>query len=175
MARHLAPVQRGDAAIPVTIALEVGREEEVSGLARMLHQFLEQTLEASPEKRRLAQKLRGEAIFRAAEDEAIRVRIRFRGDCIELGDSGEGESTGAASVTADFLTIAHLTSGQESPFALLATRKLRVRFRSRDVPFLLRMLAFMRLAKGRTSRGWLWYAVLAGGVVAAMIFILAAA
>jgi hypothetical protein len=159
-------------AIPVTLAPAVGAEAEASGLAHMLHQFLEQTLAASPEKRRLARKLRGEAIFRAAEDEAICVRIRFRGDCIELGDSGEGGPASAPSVTADFLTIAHLTSGQESPFALVARRKLRVRFRLGEIAFLLRMLAFMRIANGRARRAWLWQAVLAGVALAAAIYLL---
>jgi len=170
--RDLALAERADASIPVTIEQAADRGEEASGLAHMLHQFLEQTLESSSEKRRLARKLRGEAIFRAAEDEAIRVRIRFRGDCIELSDSGEDGPAGAASVTADFLTIAHLTSGRESPFALVAARKLHVRFRSGDVAFLWRMLALMRIADGRPSRARLWQAVLVGAVLAAAVYVL---
>jgi len=158
--------------MPVTIAPALGAEQQVSGLTHMLHQFIEQTLEASPAKRRLAQKLCGEAIFRAAEDEAIQTRICFHGDCIELSDAGEGEPAGAASLTADFLTIAHLTSGQESPLALLAKRKLRVRFRSGEIAFLLRMFAFMRIANGGASRAWLWRAVLASVVLGAVIYTL---
>lgn len=138
----------------------------------MLHQFFEQTLGDSPEKRRLARKLRGDAIFRAAEDEMIGVRIRFRGDGIELSDVDEDEPAGTASVTADFLTIAHLTSGRESPFVLLARRKLRARFRPGEVVFLLKMLAFMRMANGGASRVWLWRAALTGVALAALIYVL---
>jgi len=157
-------------AIPVTIAAAGGGEDEASGLAHMLHQFFEQTLGDSPEKRRLARKLRGDAIFRAAEDESIGVRIRFRGDRIELSDSDEDEPAGTASVTADFLTIAHLTSGQESPFALLARRKLRARFRPGDIAFLFRMLGFMRIADAGASRARLWRAVLVGAVLIVVIY-----
>ena len=170
MGRDLALAERRDAAIPVTIAAAGGGEDEVSGLAHMLHQFVEQTLEASPEKRRLARKLHGDAVFRAAEDETIRVRIRFHGDCIELSDAEEDDPAGAASVTADFLSIAHLTSGQESPYALLARRKLRAHFRPSEVVFLFRMLAFMRIANGGASRVWLWRAVLAGAVLIVVIY-----
>ena len=157
-------------AIPVTIAPAGGGEEEASGLAHMLHQFFEQTLGDSPEKRRLARKLRGDAIFRAAEDETIGVRIRFHGDCIELSDADEEDPAGTATVTADFLTIAHLTSGQESPYLLLARRKLRAHFRPGEVAFLLRMLSFMRIADGGASRAWLWGAVLAGAVLIVVIY-----
>jgi hypothetical protein len=138
----------------------------------MLHQFLEQTLEDSPEKRRLARKLHGEAIFRAAEDEAIRVRIRFRGESIELSDAGDGASPDTACVTADFLSIAHLTAGQESPFALLARRKLRARFRPGEIPFLLRMLGFMRSPAAEPNRLRLWQAGMVALVLAGVLYIL---
>ena len=107
MGRDLEPTETGDKTIAVTLAPMAGgagesgeQEQEASGLAYMLHQFIEQTLDASPDKRRLARKLRGEAIFRAAEDEAIQVRIRFCGDRIELSDTGEQQLASAASVTA---------------------------------------------------------------------------
>ena len=45
--------------------------EEASGLADMLHQFIEQTLADSPRKVRQARRLAGHAVFRAAEDEAL--------------------------------------------------------------------------------------------------------
>src|SRR5512140_1818820 len=95
--------------------------DNVSGLADMLHQFLEQTLAASPRKVRQARRLAGHAVFRAAEDEALCVGITFSGERIELRDGGTPCARDAM-ITADFLTIAHLTSGQESPFRLLARR-----------------------------------------------------
>jgi hypothetical protein len=136
----LAREEAAPGAIPVV--LENG--EEASGLAYMLHQFIEQTLEEGPGKRRRARSLSGQAVFCAAEDEEISVRIVFGGDRIELHDGGGAVPPGVASITADFLTIAHLTSGKESPFGLLARQKLRARFRLRQLPFLLRMLEFMK-------------------------------
>ena len=111
----------------------------------MLHQFIEQTLSDSPTKERLARRLAGETIFRAAEDQDVAVRIVFAGDRIELRDVTPGEGRRSPSVTADFLSIAHLTSGRESPFSLLVRRKLRARIAPSDLPFLLGMLRFMRI------------------------------
>ena len=158
MGGDLAREEAAREAIPVV--LEDG--EEASGLAHMLHQFIEQTLEEGPGKRRRARSLSGQAVFCAAEDEEISVRIVFGGDRIELHDGAGAVPPGVASVTADFLTIAHLTSGKESPFALLARRKLRARLRPHQLPFLLRMLGFMKsedpdgAAEGR--RRWWWLA-----------------
>ena len=146
--------------------------EEASGLADMLHQFLEQTLAESPRKVRQARRLSGHAVFRSAEDEELSVCITFAGDRIELRD-GAATALTAPSITADFLTIAHLTAGQESPFRLLAQRKLRARFALRDVPFLFAMLRFMRIepaaAAGRARwMPWLW--PLAAAVAAGALY-----
>jgi hypothetical protein len=162
-----------DAAIPVV--LENG--EEASGLADMLRQLIEQTLAESARKRRQARGLRGEAVFRAAEDEEVCVHIVFRGDRIELRDASGVGASGAAAITADFLTIAHLTTGQESPFALLARRKLRARFSLRQLPFLLNLLRLLRTADrdGETARArWLWIAAAAGAGAAALCWVIIA-
>jgi hypothetical protein len=132
--------------------------DEVSGLADMLHQFIEQTLAASPRKVRQARRLAGHAVFRAAEDEALCVGITFAGERIEVRDGGApvtAEGTTAATISADFLTIAHLTSGQESPFQLLVQRKLKAHFSVRQVPFLLRMLRFMQIEPATPSAKWM--------------------
>ena len=100
MGRDLARVEAVDTAIPVNIEAAGGTAREASGLSFMLQQFFEQTLEDSPEKRRLARRLRGAAVFCAAEDEAIQVCIRFCGDRIELSDTDEREAAPMASVTA---------------------------------------------------------------------------
>ena len=132
-------------------------EEPVSGLADMLHQFIEQTLAASPRKQRLARRLVGAAVFRSAEDEDLCVRITFAGERIELHDGGI-PGTGDAMITADFLTIAHLSSGQESPLRLLAQRKLKVRFSLLQIPFLVGMLRFMQIERERRSVSWVRWA-----------------
>ena len=128
-------------------------DEPVSGLTDMLHQFIEQTLAESPRKRQLAQRLSGSAAFRSAEDEDLCVRITFAGERIELRD-GTPEP-GDATITADFLTIAHLTSGQEGPFRLLAQRKLKARFSAVQIPFLLRMLRFMQIESTQPRTAWM--------------------
>ena len=141
--------------------------ENVSGLADMLHQFIEQTLSDSPRKVRQARRLAGHAVFRAAEDETLCVGITFAGERIELHDGGTADAADAM-ITADFLTIAHLTSGQESPYRLLAQRKLKVRFSLLQVPFLLGMLRFMQIGAGTTPARWLW--PVAAAVVGAAIY-----
>ena len=140
--------------------------EAVSGLADMLHQFIEQTLAASPRKVRQAQRLAGHAVFRSAEDEELCVGVTFTGERIELHDGGTPEAADAM-ITADFLTIAHLTSGQEGPLRLLAQRKLKVRFSVLQVPFLLGMLRFMQIDTGPTPGRWLWpvAAAVVGGAI----------
>jgi len=148
-----------DAAIPVVLE----NAEAASGLALMLQQFIEQTLSESPDKQRRARSLRGDALFRAAEDENVCVHIAFRGDRVELRDTGGSVAAGTAAVTADFLSIAHLTSGQSSPLALYAQRKLRAHFRLRQLPFLLNMLRFMQTAepsRGAAPARRLWLAAI---------------
>ncbi len=140
-------------ALPVSL---IG-SEPVSGLADMLHQFIEQTLADSPRKVRQAQRLAGRAIFRSAEDEQICVRITFAGDRIELLDGGTAAAADAL-ITADFLTIAHLTAGRHSPFRLLAQRKLKVRFGVLQLPFLLGMLRFMQIESASRRLAWLRWA-----------------
>jgi hypothetical protein len=153
------------AAIPVILT----GGEAASGLADMLHQFIEQTLAASPRKAQQARRLAGHAVFRSAEDEALCVCITFAGDRIELHDSGTPGAVDAL-ITADFLTIAHLTSGQENPFRLLVQRKLKARFSLRQVPFLLGMLRFMQIESEsrRAARvRWAWPAVAAAAAASA--------
>ena len=116
--------------------------DDPSGLADMLHQYLSQTLADSPEKVQRARRLDGEVAFQAAEDEAISVKLVFRGDRIELVD---GELVEAPRLTGDFLSVAHLTSGDESPLGLVLSRKLRVKFSVQHLPFLMGVLDLMTL------------------------------
>jgi hypothetical protein len=161
----------GTGAAPTGVmAVQLVGGEAVSGLADMLHQFIEQTLAASPRKVQQAQRLAGHAVFRSAEDEALCVGITFAGERIELHDGGTPEAADAM-VTADFLTIAHLTSGQEGPFRLLAQRKLRVRFSVLQVPFLLGMLRFMQIDTPRRRSAWLrWVWPTAAAVAAGALY-----
>ncbi|GMV13855.1 MAG: hypothetical protein HS104_39945 [Polyangiaceae bacterium] len=126
--------------------------DSASGLADLLFQFLEQTLDASVEKAAEARALRGDLVVRAAEDEGIAVRIAFLGDRIELSDLGAAIADDAPSIQGDFLSVAHVTSGQASPLALLLRRQLRVRFDLAQLPFLWRVLGFMRIEDRAPAR-----------------------
>jgi hypothetical protein len=118
--------------------------DDASGLADMLHQFMSQNLEESAKKRAQARRLAGTVLFRAAEDEEVCVRMAFFGDRIELADYS-GEVGKLPAITSDFLSTAHLTTGEEGPFALLLKRKVKVSFSVGNIPFLLRVLRFMQL------------------------------
>lgn len=117
---------------------------EASGLADMLHQFLSQILDEYPAKSRRLPRISGRMLFRAAEDETICVVLSFDAGTIEIKDHA-GARDGIPSLTADFLTTAHMTTGEESPFSLVSRRKLRVECSLRHAPFLLRVLRLMRI------------------------------
>jgi len=153
--------------------------DAASGLADMLHQFLVQVVAADPARARRAARMRGALLFRAAEDPEIRVRIAFTGDGIEVADApvGAGDGTppptgGLPEITADFITIAHLTTGEEGPFQLLLARRLRVRMPWRRGPFLVRALRLMRLPPA-TPRRRRW-PLLAAAVLAIALIAVAA-
>lgn len=114
--------------------------ETASGLADMLHQYLEQSLVELPGKVHQARRLAGAVHVRVVEDPALCVRIAFAPDGIEIADTTEA----TPSITGDFLTIAHLTAGQESPLALWWSRRLRASFRVAQLLFLVRVLWFMQ-------------------------------
>lgn len=158
---------RCGAALPV-----LGGGGDASGLADMLQQFIEQTVADSPRKLRRARALRGRALFCAAEDESVRVCIDFAGDHIEVRDVLDSPAQ-VPRVTADFLTVAHLTSGQEGPFALLLRRKLEIRFSPGQALFLLRMLRFLQIESAPRRAKWarrIGWAVLATAVAGGAVW-----
>lgn len=139
--------------------------DEASGLADMLHQFLSQILDEYPGKSLRLQRISGRMLFRAAEDEDICVKLSFDAGTIEIEDH-TGARDGMPSLTADFVTTAHLTTGEQSPLALVTRRKMRVRCAPWHAPFLLRVLRLMRIpprpevARARRRR-WAMFAVAA--------------
>lgn len=122
--------------------------DSASGLADLLHQFLEQTVDASDQKAEAARALRGAVVVRAARKQSDRrahclpgrsdraARHRHRGHGLHPEQQG------------DFLSVAHVTSGQASPMALVLSRQLRVSFGLGRLPFLFRVLGFMRVDDG---------------------------
>lgn len=144
-------------------------DEEPSGLADMLQQFLEQILDDDPSKVGLARRISGNMLFRAAEDTSVCVRLSFDNKRIEVADHDETANRWP-SLTADFLTTAHMTTGEESPMALIRQKRMTVRCSVWNAPFLLRVMRLMRVPKDDevpASRAWLWMLVV--GVVAAAL------
>jgi hypothetical protein len=110
----------------------------------MLHQFLEQLIDEDPNKASQARRISGNMLFRAAEDTSICVRLSFAGEGIEVADH-DGAPNRWPALTADFLTTAHLTTGEESPLTLVRRRRMRVRCAPWHAPFLLRVLRLMKI------------------------------
>ncbi len=152
--------------------------DDASGLADMLHQFMSQNLEESAKKRAQARSLGGTVLFRAAEDEDVCVRMAFFGDRIELADY-TGEVGKLPAITSDFLSTAHLTTGEEGPFALLLKRKVKVSFSVGQIPFLLRVLRFMQLPAEMRDQPprrlrWLLAALVVAIIIAATYWLVSA-
>lgn len=124
--------------------VELENPNDASGLADMLHQFLQQTVESSPTKLRAARKLSGTLWFQSAEDMELVVALTFARDRIGVADAPPAELA-RPSLTADFLSTAHITTGEESPFALLLQKKISARVRLTQALFLLRVLRFMKI------------------------------
>jgi len=139
-AAALAPATRS---LPVVL----DNADQASGLADMLHQFLQQTLEDFPEKRAVAGKLVGTLWFQSAEDPTLVVTLTFSSGGIRVADVAAG-AIQRPSLTADILSTAHLTTGQVSPFTLLIQKKISASVRVSQALFLLRVLSFMKVDDG---------------------------
>lgn len=143
--------------------------DAASGLADVLHQFLLQVVAADPARARRAARLRGALLFRAAEDPAVCVRIGFAGARIDVADHAGDDEPGLPVITSDFVTTAHLTTGEEGPFALVLRRRLRVRVPWRRGPFVLRALAILQLPSPRRRRCVFLAAVVVAALAAATL------
>ena len=146
-------------------------EDGPSGLADMLHQFLEQVIDEDPNKASQARRISGNMLFRAAEDTSICVRLSFAGEGIEVADH-DGTHNRWPALTADFLTTAHMTTGEESPLALVRQKKMQVKCSLWHGLFLLRVLRLMRVPKEgeeQSSRAWPWMLPLVGAIVVALV------
>ncbi len=148
------PALAAAALAPATSSLPVvlDNPDQASGLADMLHQFLQQTLEDFPEKRAVARKLVGTLWFQSAEDPTLVVALSFSSGGIRVADVAAG-AIQRPSLTADILSTAHLTTGQVSPFTLLIQKKINANVRLSQALFLLRVLSFMKIEDGGPSVG----------------------
>jgi hypothetical protein len=130
----------GVGALPV----ELANPDQASGLADMLHQFLQQTVDESADKSRAAQRLSGTLWFQSSEDMSLVVALSFDRNRIGVADAPASQLA-RPSLTADFLSTAHITTGEESPFDLLRQKKIHANFRLTQALFLWRVLRFMRI------------------------------
>jgi hypothetical protein len=148
--------------VPVRVRLAEGAE---SGLANIVQQFLEQSLEDSEPRRRRARRLRGRVAMTAA-DHQVTVTLDFRGEEVLVWD-GEQEPL-QASIAGPHRALVGLLQGEGNPLLEHLRGRLRVRSSLRKPFFPLQVHNLVKLPpeeRGRRrARGYL----LAGGVVAVL-------
>ena len=136
-----------------------------SGLASIVHQYLEQDLAESEDKRRLAQRLHGRLVM-TAKDYGTSVTLEFRGSEITIWD-GERPPLDA-SIVGPYLSLTRLLQGKTNPLVEHLRGRLRVRSSLRRPFFPLRVHSLMKLppeeGAHRPARAWIMAA--AGGAVA---------
>lgn len=148
--------------MPVRVRLAEGAE---SGLANIVQQYLEQSLDESEKKRRRARGLRG-CVAMTAADHGITVTLDFRGEEIVIWDGEHGPLR--ASIAGPHRALVGLLQGEGNPLLLHLRGRLRVRSSLRK-PFLpLQVHSLMKLPpEERRQRGARRY-VLVAGVLAAV-------
>jgi hypothetical protein len=124
------------------VSVVLADADRASGLADMLQQYLQQTVESSTDKARAAGRIRGGVTVCAAEDAEVRVRVEFEGARIAIADA---DRAAPPSITGDFLSVAHLLSGEENAGALLIRRRIAVRCGLADVWLLWRVAGLLRI------------------------------
>ena len=149
-------------AVPVRVRLA---EEAESGLANIVQQYLEQSLEESDPRRRRALKLRGRVAMTAADHE-ITVTLDFRGEEIVVWD-GEQRPL-QASIAGPHRALVGLLQGKGNPLLEHLRGRLRVRSSLRKPFFPLQVHNLMKLPPEERGQRRTRSYLLAGGVVAVM-------
>jgi hypothetical protein len=149
-------------AAPIRVKLAEGAE---SGLANIVQQFLEQSLDESESRRRRARRLRGRVAMTAADHE-VTVTLDFRGEEIVIFDGAQEPLE--ASIAGPHRALVGLLQGEGNPLMEHLRGRLRVRSSLRKPFFPLQVHNLVKLSpEGRGSRRTGSY-LLAGGVVAVM-------
>ena len=150
------------AAIPIRVRLAEGAE---SGLANIVQQFVEQSLDESESRRRRAHRLRGRVAMTAADHE-VTVTLDFRGEEIVIFDGAQEPLQ--ASIAGPHRALVGLLQGEGNPLLEHLRGRLRVRSSLRKPFFPLQVHSLIKLApEDRGPRRTGRY-VLAGGLVAVM-------
>jgi hypothetical protein len=138
-----------------------------SGLANIVHQFLEQDLAEFEHKRRRAARLRGRVALCASDHETA-VTLEFKGDEILVWD-GERPPLDA-SIAGPHQALVGLLQGQGNPLLEHWRGRLRVRSSLRKPFFPLQVHDLMKLPpEERGRRKARSYVLVAGGVAVAAV------
>jgi putative sterol carrier protein len=132
-------------AVVATVAapLPVHRDESAeSGFARIVEQFLSQSLVESEDKQRRAARLRGRMAM-TASDRGYTVTLVFAGDSISILDGGAEPLD--ASIVGPYETLVDLIQGEDSPLRAHLGRRIKVKSRLRKLLFPLHVHNLMKL------------------------------
>ncbi|MDP2948673.1 MAG: SCP2 sterol-binding domain-containing protein [Chloroflexota bacterium] len=150
------------AAIPVRLL----DGDASSGLGLMTMQYLEQTLEQAPHRRRQARNLHGRVALQAT-DADVTITVSFQGDEIEIQNGAVPPLD--AYVGGPYEALTDLLAGRANPVLEHLRGRLRVRSRVRDLFLPYRVYNLLRLSpagEGAAPRKWLWGAVVLAAVSA---------
>jgi hypothetical protein len=150
-------------AVPVRVRLADGAE---SGLANIVQQYLEQSLDESEQRRRRALGLRGRVAMTAADHE-VTVTLDFRGEEIVIWDGECGPLQ--ASIAGPHRALVGLLQGEGNPLLEHLRGRLRVRSSLRKPFFPLQVHGLMKLPPEERDRRTPRSYVLVAGVVAVMV------
>lgn len=156
-------------AVPVRVRLGEGAE---SGLAHIVQQYLEQSLEESEARRRRALRLRGRVAM-TATDHQITATLDFRGEEIVVWDGEHGPLQ--ASIAGPHRSLVGLLQGEGNPLLEHLRGRLRVRSSLGKPFFPLQVHRLMKLPPDERGQRRARSYVLAGGlalVLAAAVFLL---
>ena len=106
------------------VSVSLADAESPSGLALMTYQYLVQTLDDEPDRRREAAGLRGRLALEAT-DAGVAITLVFEGDRVKVQDGIATPVDGY--IGGPFMLLLRLLSGEESPYLAVARRQLRVR------------------------------------------------
>jgi len=150
------------AAAPVKVRLAEGAE---SGLANIVQQFLEQSLDESEPRRRRARRLRGRVAMTAADHE-VTVTLDFRGEEVVVWDGAQEPLQ--ASIAGPHRALVGLLQGEGNPLMEHLRGRLRVRSSLRKPFFPLQVHNLVKLPPEERGQRRARSYLLAGGVVAVM-------
>ncbi len=149
-------------ALPVRVRVADGAE---SGLAHIVHQYLEQSLEESEPRRRRARGLRGRVAMTAADHE-VSVTLDFRGEEIVIFDGAQEPLH--ASIAGPNRALVGLLQGEGNPLLEHLRGRLRVRSSLRKPFFPLQVHNLMKLPPEERGQRRARSYLLVGGAVAVM-------